>query len=52
LDQGLKCAFNLGPPGGIDINLVGCQRLGVSGHKTTFMTEVEKDIENVLFGMI
>ena len=23
LDQGLKCAFYPGPPGGIDINLVG-----------------------------
>jgi len=41
LDQGLKCAFYPGPPGGIDINLVGGQRLGVSGDKTTFMTEVK-----------
>ena len=34
-------ALNPGPPGGIDINLVGVQRLGVSGNKTTFMTEVK-----------
>ena len=32
--------FYPGSPGGIDINLVG-QRLGVSGDKTTFMTEVK-----------
>ena len=31
LDQDLKCAFYPGPPGGIDINLVGGQRLGVLG---------------------
>jgi len=37
MDQGLKCAFHSGPPGGIDINLVGGQRLGVSGNRTTFM---------------
>ena len=30
-----------GPPGGIDINLVGDQRLGMSGDKATFMTEVK-----------
>ena len=41
LDQGLKCAIYPGPPGGIDINLVGGRRLGVSGDKTTFMTEVK-----------
>ena len=29
-----------GPFGGIDINLVGGQRLQVSGDKTSFMTEV------------
>ena len=31
LDQGLKYAFYPGPPGGIDIDLVGGQRLGVLG---------------------
>ena len=41
LDQGLKCAFYPGPPGGIEINLVGGQRLGVSGDKTMIMTEVK-----------
>jgi len=35
LDQGLKCAFYPGPPGGIDVDLVGSHRLGVSGDKTT-----------------
>ena len=29
------------PPGGIEINLVGGQRLGVSGDKTMLMTEVK-----------
>ena len=41
LDQGLKCAFYPGPPGGIDINFVGGRRLEVSGDKATFMTEVK-----------
>ena len=41
LDQGLKCAFYPGPSGGIEINLVGGQRLGVSGDKAMFMTEVK-----------
>ena len=41
MDQGLKCAFNPGPPGGIEINLVGGQRLGVSADKTMLMTEVK-----------
>ena len=40
LDQGLKCAF-YPSPGGIDINLVGGQRLKVLGDKITFMTEVK-----------
>ena len=38
LDQGPKCRFY---PGGIDINLVGGQRLKVLGDKITFMTEVK-----------
>ena len=33
--------FYPGPPGGIDITLVGGQHLGVSGDKTSFMTEVK-----------
>ena len=41
LGQRLKYAFYPGPPGGIDINLFGVKRLGVSGDKTTFMTEVK-----------
>ena len=41
VEQGLKCAFYPGPSGGIEINLVGGQRLGVSGDKTIFMTEVK-----------
>ena len=41
LDQGLKCAFFPGPPGRIEINLVGGQRLGVSGNKAMFMTKVK-----------
>jgi len=41
LDQGLKRAFYPGPPGGIEINLVGGQRLRVSGDKTIFTTEVK-----------
>ena len=41
MDQSLKCAFYPGPPGDIDINLVGVQRLGVSGDKTTCMLEVK-----------
>jgi len=32
-DQGLKCAFNPGPPTGIDINFVGGKHLNVSGDK-------------------
>ena len=40
LDQGLQCAFYPGPFGVIEINLVGGQRLGVSGDKAMFMTEV------------
>ena len=46
-DQGLRCAFYPGPLGGIDINLVG-QRLGVSGDKTTFMTDLVMEV----FGLI
>ena len=41
LDQGLKFPFYPEPPGGIEINLVGGQRLGVSGDKAMFMTEVK-----------
>ena len=41
VDQGLKCAFYPGPSGGIEINLVVGQCLGVSGYKTIFMTEVK-----------
>ena len=41
LNQGLKGSFYPGPPGDIDINLVGGHRLGVSGDKATFITEVK-----------
>ena len=41
LDQELKCAFYPGPPGGFEIDSVGGQRLGVSGDKIMFMTEVK-----------
>ena len=40
LDQGLKCAFYPGPSG-VEIDLVCGLRLGVSGDKTMFMTEVK-----------
>ena len=45
--QGLKRTFYPGPPRGIDMNLVGGQRLNVSGDKTTFMTEVKQPIGDV-----
>ena len=44
LDQGLKCAFYPGILGGIDIYLVGGQRLGVSGDKTTLTTELKTNL--------
>ena len=43
VDQGLKC-FYPGPSGGIEINSVGGQRLGVSGDKTMFMTDVKNHV--------
>ena len=33
LDKGLECAVYPGPSGGIDINLVGGQRLNLSGDR-------------------
>ena len=45
LEKGLKGAFYPGPPGGIEINLVGNQRIGLSGDKTTFMTEVKTTLK-------
>jgi len=41
LDHGLECDFYPRPPGGININLIGGQRLKVSGDKANLMTKVK-----------